>query len=111
MHRRDFLHIGALGLAGLALTDLLRLEAAAGIRSSTKTVINIHLDRGPPQLDTIDPKPDAPAEVRGSFRPIATRLPGLFVSELMPRVASLAHRFAFVRSLVGSAGAHDAFQC
>ncbi|MCC6511379.1 MAG: DUF1501 domain-containing protein, partial [Pirellulaceae bacterium] len=64
-----------------------------------------------PQHDTIDPKPEAPVEIRGEFRPIATKLPGFMVSELMPRVASVADRIAFIRSLVGSAGAHDAFQC
>jgi uncharacterized protein (DUF1501 family) len=111
MLRRDFLHVGSLGLAGLTLADLLRAEASAGVRSSTKAVINVHLDGGPPQLDTIDLKPDAPAEIRGEFRPIATRVPGIALCELMPRVAGMAHRFAFVRSLVGSAGAHDAFQC
>src|SRR5437764_6302700 len=110
-NRRDVLIAGATGLAGLTLADVLRAEAAAGVRSSVKSIINVHLDGGPPQHDTIDPKPDAPEEVRGEFRPIATRVPGLRVSELMPKVAGIADRLAFVRSLVGSAGAHDAFQC
>jgi Protein of unknown function (DUF1501) len=109
--RRHFLTAGALGLGGLTLADLLRAEAAAGKGSSGKAIINIHLDGGPSHLDTIDPKPDAPAEIRGEFKPIATKVPGLWVSELMPKVAAIADRFAFVRSLVGSAGAHDAFQC
>jgi hypothetical protein len=109
--RRHFLTAGALGLGGLTLADVLRAEAAAGKGTTGKSIINIHLDGGPPHLDTIDPKPDAPAEVRGEFRPIATTVPGLRLSELMPKVASLADRFAFLRSLVGSAGAHDAFQC
>jgi hypothetical protein len=93
------------------LADLLRAEAAAGIKSSEKAIINIHLDGGPPQLDTIDLKPDAPIEIRGDFKPIATSIGGLRLCELMPRVASIAAKFAFIRSLVGSAGAHDAFQC
>jgi hypothetical protein len=109
--RRHFLTAGALGLGGLTLADLLRAEEAVGIKSSTRAVINVHLDGGPPQLDTIDPKPNAPAEVRGEFRPIATRIPGLQLCELMPRIAGSADKFAFIRSLVGSAGAHDAFQC
>jgi uncharacterized protein (DUF1501 family) len=109
--RRRFLTAGALGLGGLTLADLLRAEASAGIRSSTKAVINIHLDGGPPHMDMIDPKPDAPVEVRGDVKPIATKVAGLRLTELMPRVASIADKFAFVRSLVGSAGAHDAFQC
>lgn len=108
--RRMFLQAGALGTCGLTLADLLRAEAAAG-RKSTRSVINIHLDGGPPQMDMIDPKPDAPSEIRGEFAPISTAIPGLFLSELLPQVARNAGQFAFVRSLVGSAGAHDAFQC
>lgn len=110
LDRRQFLAAGALSLGGLTLADVLRAEAAAG-QSSRKAVINIHLDGGPPQLDTIDLKPDAPGEIRGEFAPIDTRVPGIRICELMPKVAGIADKFAFVRSLVGSAGAHDAFQC
>ncbi len=109
--RRSFLKAGAFGFAGLTLADLLRAEAAAGIGASNKAVINIHLDGGPPQMDTIDLKPEAPAEIRGEFQSIATRVPGLRISELLPKLAGLADRFAFIRTLVGSAGAHNAFQC
>ncbi len=109
--RRRFLTAGALGLGGLTLANLLRAEAAAGVAGSAKSVIQIHLDGGPPHLDTIDPKPDAPVEVRGDFQPILTRVPGLRLCELMPKVAGIADRFAFLRTVVGSAGAHDAFQC
>jgi uncharacterized protein (DUF1501 family) len=108
--RRHFLTAGALALGGLTLADVLRAEAA-GRGTSGKSIINVHLDGGPPHLDTIDPKPDAPPEVRGEFRSIATKVPGLRVGELMPKVAAVADKFAFIRSLVGSAGAHDAFQC
>ncbi len=111
IHRRAFLTAGIVGLGGWTLADLLRAEAATGIKSSNKAIINIHLDGGPPQMDLIDPKPDAPVEIRGEFRPIATKLAGVQISELLPKIASIADRFAFVRSLVGSAGAHDAFQC
>ncbi len=109
--RRGFLTVGAVGFAGLTLADLLRAEAAAGSGSSRRAVINVHLDGGPPQLDTIDLKPHAPVEIRGEFSPIATSLPGVRICELMPKVASIAEKFTFIRSLVGSAGAHDAFQC
>tara|TARA_R110002072_G_scaffold155657_2_gene306090 strand:- start:146804 stop:148153 length:1350 start_codon:yes stop_codon:yes gene_type:complete len=102
---------GATGLAGLSLVDVLRAESSSGAGSSQKSVINIHLDGGPPQLDTIDMKMSAPSEIRGEFFPIQTSLPGFQICELMPRVASIADRFAFVRSLVGSAGRHDGFQC
>ena len=109
--RRSALVAGAFGFGGLTLTDLLRAEERAGIGSSNKAVINVHLDGGPPHMDTIDLKPDAPVEIRGEFQPIATKIPGFGICELMPKVAGIADEFAFIRSLVGSAGAHDAFQC
>jgi hypothetical protein len=105
------LTIGSLGFAGFSLVDLLRAEDEAGIRSSTKSIINVHLDGGPPQLDTIDPKPRAPVEIRGEFGAIATAVPGLFIGEQLPRIARAMGEFALVRTLVGSAGAHNAFQC
>ncbi len=74
------------------------------------SIINIHLDGGPPQHETIDPKPDAPVEIRGECLAIATTIPGLKLCELMPRVAAQAKQFVFIRSLVGSTGFHDAFQ-
>ncbi len=107
LNRRAALTIGATGLAGLSLSDVLRADG----RTSGKSIINIHLDGGPPQHETIDPKPEAPVEIRGEFRAIATTVPGLMISELMPQVAEHARQIAFLRSLVGSAGAHDAFQC
>ncbi|HBJ37294.1 MAG TPA: DUF1501 domain-containing protein [Planctomycetaceae bacterium] len=109
--RREVIKIGGTGTLGISLFDLLRAEAATGAASSGKSVINIHLDGGAPQHDTIDPKPNAPAEIRGELQSIATAISGFHVSELMPKVAALADRIAFIRSLVGSAGAHDAFQC
>lgn len=109
--RRAWLQAGTLGLAGLTWADLLRAERAAGIRNSRKAIINIHLDGGPPHQDMIDLKPEAPVEIRGEFKPIDTRLPGLQVGELLPKLASIADKFVFIRSLTGSAGAHDAFQC
>ena len=109
--RRFALQVGSFGFGGWTLADLLQAESAAAIGKSSKSVINIHLDGGPPHLDTIDPKPEAPREIRGEFDSIETRLPGLRISELMPKVASIADRFVFIRSLIGSAGAHDAFQC
>src|SRR5262245_36419485 len=96
LRRRDFLLAGTAGLGGLTLANLLRAEAKSGVTASNKAVINIHLDGGPPQLDTIDPKPDAPVEIRGEFKPIATRVPGVQICELMPKVAGSADRFAFV---------------
>ncbi len=109
--RRDFLTAGAAGMVGLTLADMLRLEAQAGIGSSNKAIVNIHLDGGPPQMDTIDMKPNAPTETRGIFQPISTSMPGFQVCELMPQIAAHADQFAFVRSMVGAEGRHDAFQC
>ena len=109
--RRQFLTAGAVGIGGLTLADLLRAEQAAGIGSSNKAIIYLHLDGGPPQMDMIDLKPEAPVEIRGEFMPISTAVPGFQICELMPKMARTADKFAFIRSLVGSAGRHDAFQC
>ncbi len=116
--RRDFLRIGALGFgaASLSLGDVFRSEARArdaGAPSTSrhKSVISIFLCGGPAQHDTWDPKPDAPSEIRGEFKPIATSVPGLQVSEIFPQVAARMERFAVIRSVVGSAGRHDAVQC
>src|SRR5207244_2435394 len=86
-------------------------EDAAGIGASNKAVVNIHLDGGPPHLDMIDLKPEAPVEIRGEFAPIATRIPGFNVCELLPNMAAMADQYVFIRSLIGSVGVHDAFQC
>lgn len=106
--RRNCLLIGTTGLTGLSLSSLLRADTSVTPRRS---IINVHLDGGPPQLDTIDPKPEAPVEIRGDFASINTAIPGLRVCEHLPRLAVNAERIAWIRTLVGSAGAHDAFQC
>ena len=92
--RRSFLRAGALGVGGLTLADVLRAEATGG--KSHKAVINIHLDGGPPQMDMIDPKPEAPAELRGEFSSINTKIPGVHLTELMPQVAAAADRVYLV---------------
>jgi len=109
--RRGFIKAGMLGIGGIAFADILRAEAGAGILSSGKAVINIHLDGGPPQMDLIDPKPDAPSEIRGEFSSIRTAIPGVHLTELLPRLAANASKYVFLRSLVGADGKHDAFQC
>src|SRR5216684_923996 len=68
--RRSFLTIGGLALGGLALPDILHGEVEAGIRSSDKAIIMVYLPGGPPHLDLVDLKPEAPVEVRGEFKPI-----------------------------------------
>lgn len=109
--RREFLTIGSLAVGGLTLPRLLRAEAQAGVRSSHKSVIMIYLTGGPPHQDMVDLKPDAPTEIRGEFRPIATNVPGIQISELMPRVAGMMDKFAIIRSLVGAEERHSSFQC
>lgn len=108
--RRDIVRAGITGWAGVTLAEMLRAADRAG-GDAGKSVIHVHLDGGPPQMDTIDMKPDAPAEVRGEFTAIPTAVPGMRVCELLPGIASIADRLAFLRGVVGSMGAHDAFQC
>jgi hypothetical protein len=94
--RRDVLRVGGgLAIAGGALPSAFASAPAAG----AKSCILIYLLGGPPQLDTFDLKPDAPVEVRGPFRPIATTLPGLRICEHLPRLAKLAGKYAIVRSV------------
>ncbi|MDB5310374.1 MAG: hypothetical protein JWO38_4576 [Gemmataceae bacterium] len=110
--RRDFLTVGGTLLGGaLSLPNLLAAEARSGIRTSHRAVINIFLPGGPPHLDMWDLKPDAPAEVRGEFKPIKTNVPGIEICEHFPLLAKMMDKFVVVRSLVGSSGDHDAYQC
>jgi hypothetical protein len=110
LSRRSFLRIGALGLGGLTLPALLRAEAAAGIRSSHKSVILIYLVGGPPHQDMFDLKPDAPKEVAGPWKPTATNVVGVQICEALPRLARLMDKLVVVRSLVGNQADHDAIQ-
>lgn len=113
VNRRSFLRIGALGIGamGLSLTDVLRAEARAGTSSPHKAVINIFLGGGPPHQDMWDIKTEAPVEIRGEFQPIATKVPGIQIGEVFPRIASVMDRCAVIRSVVGATGRHDAVQC
>ena len=108
--RRGFLQAGALGLGGLTLPGLLRAEAAAGIRSSKKSVIFIYLVGGPPHQDMFDLKPDAPKEIAGPWKPIPTRVNGIQICEAFPKMAALMDRMTIIRSLVGNQADHDAQQ-
>jgi hypothetical protein len=108
--RREFLRIGALGVGGLSLASLLRTEAAAGRRSSPKSVILIYLVGGPPHQDLFDLKPDAPKEIAGPWKPIATNVPGIQICEALPRLAKIMDKLVVVRSLVGNHNDHDAVQ-
>jgi hypothetical protein len=110
LSRRSFLKIGSLGIAGLTLPQLLRADAQVGGGSSHKSVILIYLVGGPPHQDLLDLKPNAPSEFAGPWRPIATNVPGIQICEALPRLASMADKLVFVRSLVGNQADHDAVQ-
>ncbi|MCU0879558.1 MAG: DUF1501 domain-containing protein [Pirellulaceae bacterium] len=116
--RRDFLKIGGMALGGLSLPQILRAEAAESNSASSqnasrshKAIINVFLPGGPPHIDMWDLKPDAPAEIRGEYSPIKTTVPGMEICELFPKLASMAERFAIIRSIADSDGDHSAFQC
>jgi len=109
--RRNFLQIGALGLGGLALPDLLRAEAQSGRSiSAQKSIIMIYLPGGPSHQDMYDIKEDAPSEFRGEFHAISTCVPGVRICEHMPQLAANFDKFVAVRSITDSAGEHSSFQ-
>ena len=108
--RRGFLRLGALGLGGLTMPQLLKAEAAQK-SPGKKAIIMIFLPGGPPHQDMWDLKMDAPAEIRGEFRPIKTKVPGLEICELFPKMAGIMDKFSIIRSVVGSTGHHAAEQC
>ena len=108
--RRSFLQIGSLGLGGLTLPGLLRAESTAGVRSNHKSVILVYLVGGPPHQDLFDLKPDAPKEIAGPWKPIATKVPGIQICEALPQLAKIMDKLTIVRSLVGNQADHDATQ-
>ena len=114
--RREVLHMGSLGFLGLSLPALLRGRVAAATREGSSTqphgararsCILLFLMGGPPQHSTWDPKPDAPELVRGLFKPIATSVPGIRISELMPRLARLANQLCLLRAVATDDNAHS----
>src|SRR6185295_16878880 len=109
--RRSFLKIGALGLGGLTLPQLLRAEAAGGVKMGHKAVIMIFLPGGPSHQDMFDLKMDAPSEIRGEFKPISTAVPGIQICEHLPLVARVMDKLVLIRSIVGATGDHYAVQC
>ena len=100
--RRNFLKIGALGMGGMALPQLLRAEAASGQRPSHKAIIMIFLPGGPSHQDIFDLKMNAPQEIRGEFSPIATNVPGIQIGEVFPRIARIMDKCVVIRSVVGA---------
>lgn len=109
--RRDFLRIGGLALGGLSLPQILRAEAQSGGGRSHKAVIMIFLPGGPSHQDTFDLKPDAPSGYRGVFNPIGTNVPGVQITEHLPRLARMMDKCTVIRSMADCDSRHDAFQC
>ena len=103
--RRELMRIGSLGAVGLTLPGLLRQRTAAAVeqtpapRSTAKSCIVLFLMGGPPQHSTWDPKPNAPAEVRGEFKPIGTTGPGMQIGELLSKTSSLAEHLCLLRAV------------
>jgi hypothetical protein len=107
--RRDFLHAGTATLAGLTLPQFLTLQAEGAVKQDRDiNCVMIFMLGGPSQLDTWDLKPNAPEEIRGPYRPIETNVPGVRISEIFPRMARHADKYALVRSVYHTAAAvHD----
>jgi hypothetical protein len=108
--RRQFLKIGGLAMGGLSLPQILQAEQStagtAGKKLSHKAVIMIYLSGGPSHQDMYDLKMDAPPEIRGSFKPIATNVPGIEICEHMPKLATMMDKFAIIRSMDAGASNH-----
>ena len=105
VNRRELVRMGGSSLAGWSLSRLMAAEAMAAPAAvdasfgRARNIIYLYLNGGPSQHETFDPKPDAPAEIRGPFKPIQTNIPGIQFCELLPRTAALADKLAVVRSM------------
>src|SRR6476619_839041 len=108
IERGSFVKVGVLGLAGLSLADLLRAESKQPNASREKSVIILWMRGGPSQHETWDPKPDAPAEIRGEFGSIATPVPGVRLCDLLPMSAKVMKKWSIIRSLNHHDAGHSA---
>jgi hypothetical protein len=113
LSRRELIRVGGLSVLGLSLPDLARAretgdDGRGASFGKAKNVIFLWLQGGPPQHETFDPKPAAPAEIRGEFNAIATNVPGIQICELLPRTAAIVDKLAIVRSLCTHSDLHDA---
>src|SRR5262245_60475385 len=107
--RRNFLRVGTLGLSGLSLGGLLRSRASAatrGVLPKDTSVVWVWLGGGPTHIETFDPKMDAPSEFRSTVGEVPTSIPGVTIGGLFPKIASNAHRMAFVRSFAHGNSGH-----
>lgn len=107
--RRDMLQVGGVGLLGLSLADVLAMRATSQTQTQTtpKSVIYLFLSGGLAQQDSFDPKPNAPDNIRGEFAPIRTRIPGVLMSEHLPKLAERIDKWAMVRSLTHPSNDHS----
>lgn len=109
IHRRSFLKIGGLAMGGLSLPGILQAEETQG-RRSNKSVIMVYLSGGLSHHDSFDMKPNAPAEIRGQFRPVHTNVSGVQICEYLPRLSRMMDKIALVRSIVGLNDEHTSYQ-
>ncbi len=109
LSRRRLLQVGGIGMLGLNLPDLLGARASSNSSrlSTEKSCIFIVQYGGASHIDSWDPKPAAPDEIRGPYRPIASRIPGMHIGELQPRLASMTDRFCLIRSMTHRNSGHD----
>lgn len=105
LSRRQMLKAGILG-AGFSLGDFLRLQAATGQKDAQRSAVLVHLWGGPSHQDTFDLKPNAPAEYRGEFRPIATASPGVEICEHLPQLARRSQQYAVIRGITHNLAEH-----
>jgi len=107
--RRDLIKVGALGAFGLNLPGFLRLAGAGAVRptAKAKSAIFIFLGGGPSHMDTFDMKPDAPAELRGDFKPIDTNVAGIRICEHLPLLAKCADKYAILRGISHTLAGHE----
>ena len=104
--RREFLSVGALTPLGISLSGLLESQLKAGSAKKEVNCILLWMLGGPSHIDMYDLKPDAPAEIRGELSPIQTRIPGVELSELMPRLAACNDKFSLIRSMHSYSASH-----
>lgn len=105
--RRRLLQLAGLGMAGYSSGNLLAAHGPQTAAARAKACILLYMDGGPSHIDLFDRKPDAPAEIRGPFKSIATSVPGTEIAELMPRLAGQMHRVMQVRSVCHQQMVHD----
>lgn len=112
LSRRSFLRVGTLGMAGLSLLDVLAAKSRASGNSilRDKSIVFLYLAGGPSQLETFDPKPNAPVEIRGLTGEVQTRIPGVQFGGSFPKLAAMADKLSVVRSFVHGNGNHDGGQ-